>query len=41
MDTVYKKKNQKVKLVNLNKLDDTKLRGYTNWKKRVIETTQT
>ncbi len=41
MDTVYKRKNQKVKLVDLDKSDGTKLGGYTNWKRRVIEVTKT
>ncbi len=41
MDTVYKRKDQKVKPVNLNKSDSTKLGGYTDWKRRVIEATQT
>ena len=30
MDTAYKKKNQKVKLINLNKSDNTKPGGYTD-----------
>ncbi len=41
MDTVYKRKDQKMKPVNLDKLDDTKLGGYTDWKRRIIEVTQT
>ncbi len=41
MDTAYKRKDQKVKSVNLNKSDDIKPGGYANWKKRVIEVTQT
>ena len=41
MDTIYKRKDQKVKLINLSELDGIKLEEYTDWKKRVIEVMQT
>jgi len=41
VDIIYKRKNQKVKSVDLDKSDGTKLGGYTDWKRRVIEVTQT
>ena len=41
MDTAYKRKDQKMKPVDLGELDNTKPRGYTDWKRRMIEVTQT
>ena len=40
MDIIYKRKDQKVKLVNFNKLDGIKLGGYTDQKKKIIKITQ-
>ncbi len=40
MDIIYKRKDQKMKLVDLSESDGTKLGGYTDWKRRVIEVTQ-
>ena len=40
VDTVYKRKDQKIKPVNLNKSNNIKLGGYVDWKRRVIEITQ-
>jgi len=39
VDTVYKRKNQKVKLIDFGESDEIKLGGYTDWKRRVIEVT--
>ncbi len=39
MDTVYKRKDQKVKSVDLDESDGTKLGGYIDWKRRIIEIT--
>ncbi len=41
VDIIYKRKDQKVKPVDFNELDGTKLGGYTDWKRRMIEITQT
>jgi len=40
VDIVYKRKNQKVKLIDFDKSDGTKPEGYTDWKRRIIEVTQ-
>ncbi len=40
MDIIYKRKDQKVKLIDLSELDSTKPEKYTDWKRRVIEITQ-
>ncbi len=39
VDTVYKRKNQKVKLIDFGESDGINLGGYTDWKRRVIEVT--
>ncbi len=41
MDIVYKRKDQKMKLVDFGELDDIKPERYTDWKRRIIEVTQT
>ena len=41
IDIIYKRKDQKVKSVDLGESDGTKSGGYTDWKRRVIEVTQT